>query len=70
MNNEQIKVKVTSSGQMIDVVVYDKRLDVIQVVLGAGTHSVKCDLTLNRQATAYVGNAMGRKLFMSAAANK
>ena len=41
MTNEQIKVKATSSGQMLDVVVYSKQLNVIQVVIGAGTHSVK-----------------------------
>ena len=62
MVNEQIKVKATSSGQMLDVVVYSKQLNVIQVVIGAGTHSVKCDLTPNRNQTAYVGSAMGREI--------
>jgi hypothetical protein len=52
MNDEKIKVRVTSSGQTLEVVVLDKRLDVIQVVLGEGVHNVRCDLTPNRNASA------------------
>ena len=62
MNDEKIKVRVTSSGQMLEVVVFDKRLDVIQVVLGEGIHSVRCDLVANRNGSAYVGNARGREI--------
>jgi hypothetical protein len=62
MNDEKIKVRVTSSGQTLDVVVLDKRLDVIQVVLGEGVHNVRCDLTPNRNASAYVGSAGGREI--------
>ena len=62
MNNEKITVRVTSSGQQLDVVVFSKRLDVITVVLGEGVHSVRCDLSPNRNQTAYVGNAMGREI--------
>jgi hypothetical protein len=62
MNDEKIKVRVTSSGQTLEVVVLDKRLDVIQVVLGEGVHNVRCDLTPNRNASAYVGNAKGREI--------
>ena len=62
MNNEKIPVRVTSSGQTLEVVVYDKRLDVIQVVLGEGVHSVRCDLVVTRTGQAYVGNAMGREI--------
>ena len=62
MNDEKITVRVTSSGQTLELVVYDKRLDVIQVVLGAGVHSVRCDLVPTRNAQAYVGNAMGREI--------
>jgi len=62
MNDEKIEVRVTSSGQTLQVVVLNKRLDVITIVLGEGVHNVRCDLTPNRNATAYVGNAMGREI--------
>lgn len=62
MNDEKITVRATASGQTLDVVVYSKRLDVIQVVLGEGVHSVRCDLTPTRNLQAYVGNAMGREI--------
>ena len=50
------------SGQTLEVVVLNKRLDVITVVLGEGVLSVKCDLVPTRNASAYVGNAMGREI--------
>jgi hypothetical protein len=62
MNEEKIQVRVTSSGQTLDVVVLNKRLDIIQIVLGEGVHNVRCDLILTRNGTAYVGNAMGREI--------
>jgi hypothetical protein len=62
MQNEKITVRVTSSGQTLEVVVFNKRLDTIQVVLGEGVHSVRCDLVPTRNGLAYVGNAMGREI--------
>jgi len=62
MNDEKIQVRVTSSGQTLDVVVLNKRQDVIQIVLGEGVHSVRCDLMPTRNQSAYVGNAMGREI--------
>ncbi len=62
MNNEKIPVRVTSSGQTIEVVGFAKRLDLIQVVLGEGVHSVRCDLVPTRNGQAYAGNAMGREI--------
>ena len=62
MNEEKIKIRVTASGQTLDVVVLDKRLDLIQIVLGEGVHNVRCDLTPTRSGAAYVGNAMGREV--------
>ena len=62
MNQEKIPVRITSSGQTLEVVVFDKRLDVIQVVLGEGVHSVRCDLTPTRNGLAYAGNARGREI--------
>ena len=62
MNDEKIQVRVTSSGQKLDVVVLNKGLDKIQIVLGEGVHSVRCDLMPTRTGSAYVGNAMGREI--------
>jgi len=62
MNNEKIRVRVTSSGQTLDVVVLHKRLEMIHIVLGEGIHSVRCHLTPTRNGSAYVGNAMGREI--------
>jgi len=62
MNDEKIQVRVTSSGQTLDVVVFSKRLEMIQVVLGEGVHCVRVNLTPNRNGSAYVGNAMGREI--------
>jgi hypothetical protein len=62
MNDEKIQVRVTSSGQTLDVVVLSKRLDMIQVVLGEGVHNVRCDLMPTRTGSAYVGNARGREI--------
>src|SRR5258706_1248983 len=62
MNDEKIPVRVTSSGQVLDVVVLNKRLDMIQIVLGEGVHNVRCELRPTLNGSAYVGNAMGREL--------
>ena len=61
MQTEKIRVK-TESGQMLEVVVFDKRADRITVVLGEGVHSVKCDLTPTRNGLAYAGSVMGREI--------
>lgn len=62
MNDEKIEVRVTSSGQTLQVVVLNKGLDMIQIVLGEGIHNVRCNLTPTRNGAAYVGNAMGREI--------
>lgn len=62
MIDEKIKLKVTETGQVLEVVVLNKRADHIQVVLGQGMHSVKVDLSPTRNGLAYSGNAMGREL--------
>ena len=61
MADEKIKVK-TETGQVLEVVVLNKRATSIQVVLGEGVHSVKCDLAPTRNGLAYVGSVMGREL--------
>ena len=60
--DEKIKVRNTDSGQLIEVVVFNKRADAIEIVLGAGVHSVRCVLTPTRNELAYAGKAMGREL--------
>lgn len=62
MNDEKITVRVTTTGQTLDVVVLSKHIEVIEVVLGEGVHSVRCRLTPTRNGMAYVGNAMGREI--------
>ena len=62
MNDEKIQIRVTGSGQTLDVVVFSKRLDVITVVLGEGVHNVRVDLTPTRNGMAYAGNAGGREI--------
>ena len=62
MNAEKITVRVTATGQTLDVVVFSKRADSIEIVLGEGIHSVRCRLTPTRNGMAYVGNAMGREI--------
>ena len=61
MADEKIKVK-TEAGQVLEVVVLDKRASSIQVVVGQGVHSVKCTLSPTRNGLAYVGSVMGREL--------
>lgn len=62
MDTEKITVRVTQTGQTIDVVVFSRQADRIQVVLGEGIHNVKCELTPTRNGRAYAGNAMGREI--------
>lgn len=62
MNDEKITVRATESGQVMDVVVFSKRPDLIEVVIGDGTHSVKCELTPTRNGLSYAGNIMGREI--------
>lgn len=62
MHTEKIQVRVTETRQLMEVVVYDKRASSIQVVLGTGVHSVKCELTPTRNGLAYAGSAMGREI--------
>jgi hypothetical protein len=62
MRDEKIKVRVTETGQTMDVVVLSKRAERIQVVLGEGVHSVKCELSPTRTGLAYAGSVMGREI--------
>ena len=62
MNNERIKVRNTDTGQVVEVVVFSKRAQAIEVVLGEGVHNVTCTLTPTRNGMAYAGEIMGREI--------
>ena len=62
MNTERIKVRNTDTGQLVEVVVFSKRAQAIEVVLGEGVHNVKCTLTPTRNGFAYAGKIMGREI--------
>ncbi len=62
MHDEKITVRVTSTGQTLDVVVFSKRAEVVTVVIGEGVHNVRCSLTPTRNGLAYAGSAMGREI--------
>ena len=62
MTDETIKVRITESGQTIDVVVLSKRPHRIEVVLGQGIHNVRCELTPTRNRLAYAGTVKGREI--------
>ena len=62
MKDEKIEVRATENDQVLEVVVYSKRVDQIEVIIGEGTHSVKCQLTPTGNGLAYAGNVMGREI--------
>ena len=62
MAPEKITVRVTSTGQAMEVVVFSKRASGITVVLGEGVHNVKCELSPTRNQLAYAGSVMGREI--------
>ncbi len=62
MQIEKIKVRLTSTGQEINVTVFSKRPELIEVVIGEGVHGVRCTLTPTRNGLAYAGSARGREI--------
>ena len=62
MITEKITVRVTETRQTLDVVVFSKRVEVIEVVIGEGIHNMKCALTPTRNGLAYAGTVMGREI--------
>ena len=59
---DTITVRVTATGQTIEVKVLHFRAESIEVVLGEGVHSVRCQLSPTRTGLAYAGNARGREI--------
>ncbi len=62
MSEQKIEVRVTETDMTMQVTIFSKRADRIEVVLGEGVHSVKCELLPNANGNAYVGSAMGREI--------
>jgi hypothetical protein len=62
MNNEKITVRITETGKTMEVVVYSKRAEAIEVVIGEGMNNMKCVLTPTRNGFAYAGSVMGREI--------
>lgn len=62
MTNEKITVRHTETGRTMEVVVFSKRVEAIEVVVGEGMHSMKCVLTPTRNGLAYAGSIMGREI--------
>ena len=62
MNTEKITVRVTETKQTLEVVVFSKRAEVIEVVISEGINNVKCALAPTRNGLAYVGSVMGREI--------
>ena len=62
MSEQKIEVHVTETDMKMQVTVFSKRADRIEVVLGEGIHSVKCELLPNANGNAYVGSVMGREV--------
>ncbi len=61
MYTEKILVRM-ENGQSTEVKVLSKRAGCIQIVLGEGVHSVRCDLLPTRTGRAYSGTVMGREI--------
>ncbi len=62
MSDQKIKVRVTETDMIMEVLVFSKSEDKIEVMLGEGVHSVKCELLPTPTGHAYVGSAMGREI--------
>ena len=62
MSEQKIEIRVTETDRTMEVVVFSKRADKIEVVLGEGIHSVKCEILPKANGVAYVGSAMGREI--------
>lgn len=62
MSEQKIEVRVTETDQIMSVGIFSKSQDKIEVVLGEGVHSVKCELLPTPNGLAYAGSAMGREI--------
>jgi hypothetical protein len=61
MITEKIKVR-TETGQVLEVVVLNKRAEGIEIVIGEGVHNMRCELKPTRNGMAYAGSIRGREI--------
>ena len=61
MQDEKITVTL-ENGSSTEVVVFRKSAHSIEIVLGEGVHSVRCELTPTRNKLAYAGEVRGREV--------
>ena len=62
MINEKITVRITETGKTMEVVLFSRRAEAIEVVIGEGMHNMKCVLMPTRNGMAYAGSIMGREI--------
>ncbi len=62
MSDKKITVRVTETDKTMDVTIFSQREDRIEVVLGEGVLSVKCELLPTANGFAYAGSVMGREV--------
>lgn len=62
MQTEKIEVRATDSDLTLEVAVFRKQPDRIEVIIGEGIHSVRCTLMPTANGQAYAGTAMGREI--------
>ena len=62
MSEQKIDVRVTETDAIMQVLVFSKHAEKIEVMLGEGIHSVKCELLPTVSGTAYAGSVMGREV--------
>ena len=62
MENEIITVRATENDQSLDVLIYSKSANQIEVMVGEGIHSIKCRLSPTHNGLAYAGEVMGREI--------
>ena len=62
MKDEMITVRITENDKTLDVLVYSKTEYKIEVMVGEGIHSTKCELSPTSNSLAYAGSVMGREI--------
>ena len=62
MQPEKITVRITETGKTLEVVLFSRRAEAIEVVIGEGMQSMKCALTPTRNGLAYAGSILGREI--------
>ena len=62
MSRDTIEVRITETDRMMEVGIFSKHEHKIEVVIGEGVHSVKCELLPAINGMAYAGSVIGREV--------